>query len=213
MDEEGPDSPEIDPLLGSSEDDARKVDMEADLIDVFSLPIRPARPENTEGFIQECTGIPGGKVESCSCHKCTVIPTEERETNSRHIATPTPGPSHDRKRKMDHETEMSTPNTRGPTKKLRGQPVRNGPNATPSYMRKAIRQICEPRVSSVSKSIKETPTLHMEYRSKKPDSQDFTPSYEEDIVMDVGAMSSLMPLKIAEENGFTITKPKKKITL
>merc|ERR1712105_124105 len=55
--------------------------------------------------------------------------------------------------------------------------------------------------------------MGMEYRSKKPGAQDFAPSYEEDSVMDAGAMSSLIPLKVAQENGFVITKPKRKITL
>merc|ERR1712105_325844 len=44
-DEEGPRSPDIEPLLGSSEDEARNMDTETDIIYVFTLPTRPVRPE------------------------------------------------------------------------------------------------------------------------------------------------------------------------
>ena len=66
--------------------------------------------------------------------------------------------------------ETSPPRTRGSLKKQKGQPPKDSPNATPAYMRKAIRQICEPKVNMISKKVKETPTLKMEYRNKKPDS-------------------------------------------
>ena len=68
-------------------------------------------------------------------------------------------------------------------------------------------------MNKVSKRAKETPTLHMEYRNKKPNSQDSPPSYQEDSVMDAGAMGSVMPLKIAQENGFEIIRPRKRVSL
>ena len=81
------------------------------------------------------------------------------------------------KRKTDDKRETSTPQAQSPIKKLKGQPPKNGPNAIPAYMNKIIRQICEPKVNRVSKRIKETPTLRMEYSNKRPSSQDSSPSF------------------------------------
>ena len=80
-------------------------------------------------------------------------------------------------------------------------------------MRKAIRQICEPRINRVSQKVKETPILKMEYRNKRPDSHTSLPTHEEESVMDAGAMSSILPLHMAEEHDFEVAKPRKKITL
>ena len=53
----------------------------------------------------------------------------------------------------------------------------------------------------------------MEYRNRKPSTQDSLPSYREDSVMDAGSMESVIPLKIAQRNGFKITNPKRNISL
>ena len=68
-------------------------------------------------------------------------------------------------------------------------------------------------VDKMSKRTNDTPTLCMEYRSKRPSPQDSSPSYQENSIMDAGSMGLVMPLKIAQENGFKIIKPRNNVSL
>ena len=58
-----------------------------------------------------------------------------------------------------------------------------------------------------------TPYLDMEYRKDCPTPTCSQPTFRERSVMDVGATSSILPLRIALNNNFNIIKPKKKIIL
>ena len=58
-----------------------------------------------------------------------------------------------------------------------------------------------------------TPYLNMEYRKDCPTQTCSQPTFRERSVMDAGATSSILPLRIALDNNFDIMKPKKKISL
>merc|ERR1712105_131326 len=125
-DEGKPGSPDIESLLGSTDGEAENGDTEIEMINIFTLPIRPARPETpsriTETFIKECSRIPGEEMESCLCHELPLCPIELGEVSPPPTPTPCPGPNRDGKRKADTTTGTATPSTRDPVKRVKGQP-------------------------------------------------------------------------------------------
>ena len=92
--------------------------------------------------------------------------------------------------------------------------IRKSPNLSPSQLKKATRQICHPVVNQMNtKKRSAMPYLEMEYRKTCPSPTCSQLTFREPSVMDAGATSSILPLKIALDNNFNIIKPKKKISL